>query len=431
MLDRLRRRLTLGYVGIFALILVFLGTIAVLGFSRELTVQQDELLTQEAHDQTRNLLDGERREVLASGSDEFGWIALRPDLRIIDKDRAATSLGLPSAELARQALQEDAAVSATVRGSRGKVRVVSMPMRESGEVVGVIQYARSLEGVRGTVQGLVLVLLPLGLGGLGLAAIGGLYMASRAVRPIRESYERQRNFIADASHDLKTPLTLIQADAEVVLHRSSVDEEDRKLIEHALAETKRMSEMLSDLLFMARLDADKVLVERKVFDLAAVISGAVGRFETLADTEGILVDIRMPDELPARGDPTQTERILAVLLDNALRYTLTGGRIIVAAHGRDSWAEVSVIDTGPGIAPENLSRIFDRFYRVDTSRTRGGGGIGLGLSIARDLAQAQDGDLTAENVEGWGAAFRLRLPWGERCGADGPVGDLDSEIKEV
>src|SRR3712207_2067025 len=172
MLERIRRRLTLGYVGIFAFIVFLLGTIAVLGFSRELTVQQDELLTQEAKDQAMNLLDGESREVLATGSAEFSWIALDLNGRVTGRDPVAESLGLPSTELAREALAEDRVVSATVQGLRGKVRVVSMPMRDSGEVVGVIQYARSLEGVRNTVNGLVLVLIPLGLGGLGLATIG-------------------------------------------------------------------------------------------------------------------------------------------------------------------------------------------------------------------------------------------------------------------
>ncbi len=100
-----------------------------------------------------------------------------------------------------------------------------------------------------------------------------------------------------------------------------------------------------------------------------------------------------------------------MLLDNALRHTPSGGCItVVAGHAGDGWVEVSVADTGPGIAPENLSRIFDRFYRADASRTRGSGGTGLGLSIASDLAHAQGGDLTAENAKGGGAVFRLKLP---------------------
>ena len=151
MLDRMRWRLTMGYAGIFALILFFLATAAVAGFSRELTNQQDTLLTQEAKDQTRNLLGGEHREVLAEGSAEYSWVALDPEgHEVTDRDPTAATLGtlgLPSKDLAEQALEEDRVVSATIRGPEGRVRVVSMPMRQSGEVVGVIQYARSLKGV--------------------------------------------------------------------------------------------------------------------------------------------------------------------------------------------------------------------------------------------------------------------------------------------
>ena len=170
--------------------------------------------------------------------------------------------------------------------------------------------------------------------------------------------------------------------------------------------------MLSDLLFVARLDAGKVPIERKPFDLAAVISGAVSRFEPRSVVEGIRLENRTPEELPARGDPRQTERILAVLLDNALRHTPSGGCITVAGQPSDGWVEASVIDTGPGIARENLPRIFDRFYRADASRSRGAAGTGLGLSIASDLAHAQGGDLTAEDAMDGGAVFCLKLPKG-------------------
>jgi hypothetical protein len=164
MLERMRWRLTMGYAGIFALILLLLATAAVAGFSRELTDQQDTLLTQEAKDLESNLLDGDHREVLAEGSAEYSWVALDTEGHVTDRDPTAATLGtlgLPSKELARQSLEQDERVSATIRGPQGRVRVVSMPMRqESGEVVGVIQYARSLEGVQQTIGRLVLVLLP-------------------------------------------------------------------------------------------------------------------------------------------------------------------------------------------------------------------------------------------------------------------------------
>jgi signal transduction histidine kinase len=417
MLDRMRRRLTLGYAGIFALILLLLATAAVAGFSRELTNQQDTLLIQEAKDQARNLLDGEHREVLAKGSAEYSWVALDPEGRVIDRDPTAATLGtlgLPSKELTEQALDEDEAVSATIRGPQGRVRVVSMPMRESGEVVGVIQYARSLNGVQQTIGRLTLVLLPLALGGLGAALLGGLFMANRAMRPVRDSFERQRAFVADASHELKTPLTLIRADAEVVLFRGRLHEDDRKLIEHTLAETDRMGAVLSDLLLVARLDAGKLEVSQKPFELVSVLTKEAERFGLQAASNDVRLEVEAPGALPAFGDAKRTEQILAVLLDNAVRFTPPGGRITVRGRLRDHWAEVSVTDTGPGIAPEHRSRVFDRFYRAEAARTRGegGGGTGLGLAIARDLARAQGGDLIAENTESQGATFRLRLPRG-------------------
>ena len=415
MLERMRWRLTMGYAGIFALILLLLATAAVVGFSRELTNQQDTLLTQEAKDVERNLLDGDHREVLAEGSAEYSWVALDTKSHITDRDPTAAtlgSLGLPSKELARQSLEQDERVSATIRGPQGRVRVVSMPMREeSGEVVGVIQYARSLKGVQQTISRLVLLLLPLGLGGLGAALFGGLYMAGRAVRPARESFEKQRAFVADASHELKTPLTLIRADAEMVLYREQLNQEDRKLVEHALTETDRMGAILSDLLLVARLDADEADLATKPFDLVSVLSEEAERFGVRAAAKEIRLEVRVPGELPVRGDPKRTGQILAVLLENAVMFVPPGGSIAVSGRLQDRWVEASVSDSGPGISEEHLCCVFDRFYRAEASRTRGkGAGTGLGLAIARDLARAQDGDLVAENARDGGAIFRLRLP---------------------
>jgi signal transduction histidine kinase len=417
MLERMRWRLTMGYAGIFALILLLLATAAVAGFSRELTDQQDTLLTQEAKDLESNLLDGDHREVLAEGSAEYSWVALDTEGHVTDRDPTAATLGtlgLPSKELARQSLEQDERVSATIRGPQGRVRVVSMPMRqESGEVVGVIQYARSLKGVQQTIGRLVLLLLPLGLGGLGAALFGGLYMAGRAMRPARESFEKQRAFVADASHELKTPLTLIRADTEMVLYRGRLNQEDQKLVEHSLAETDRMGAILSDLLLVARLDASEADLATKPFDLTAVLSEEAERFGVRAADKEVHLGVQTPSELPARGDSKRTRQIIAVLLDNAVRFAPPGGSIAVSGRLQDRWVEAIVTDTGPGISPEHLPHLFDRFYRAEVSRTRStSGSTGLGLAIARDLARAQEGDLVAENARDGGATFRLRLPRG-------------------
>jgi len=409
--NRVRVRLTIGYVGVFALMFLLLGLVAVFGFSRALVIQQDELLTQEARNTTKNLLEGSETELLATESDEFGWIALEPDGDVMGWNWTTRPLGLPDDDLFEETLQEEEILSDTVRGKDGAARVVSMPMYDdSDELVGVMQYARSLQRVRSTVNELVLVFLPLGIGGLGLAAIGGAYMAGWARRPVREAFERQRAFIADASHELKTPLTLIRADTEV-LRRGLDDPDDRELTDDVLVETDRMSNILSDLLLTARLDAGKLLVDEEEFDLVPVILDATDRFGKQAASRKLRLEIdEPPDGLLARGDPSRTGQILGVLLDNALAHTPPESGVTLAARPRDGLVETMVSDTGPGIPPEHLSRVFERFYRVDKARSRAGGGTGLGLSIARDLARAQGGELRAENAEGGGAAFRLSLP---------------------
>jgi signal transduction histidine kinase len=367
------------------------------------------LLAQEARNQTRNLLNDENREVLATGSAEFGWVALDPNGNIIDQDSSPRPSGLPKPELAFSALQEDDLVSATIQGSNGGVRVMSMPMHEAGEVVGVMQYARSLREVQETVNRLVFVLLPLGLGGLGLAAVGGMYMARRAVRPVQEAFDRQRAFIADASHELKTPLTLIRADTEV-LQRGLTDPDDRELADDVLTETEHMSAILYNLLTAARLDAGVLDMSVESFNISEVLVEVAERFRALSASKGIRLEAQAPGKLLVHGDRARTGQILAALLDNALRHTPSGGDVVAIAKPRARWAEVAVTDTGPGIAPEHLPHIFDRFYRVPIGRTRESGGAGLGLSIACDLARAQKGDLKAENAKDGGAVFRLTLP---------------------
>jgi len=419
MFDRIRRRLTAGYVGILALILVLFGVVVVF-FYRQLNAQQDEILKQKAQAE----LNGEDRYGVvekATARTDVAVVTLMPDgstdERLLDEE--SLSLGLPYEEMARKAGRQLGSYKETVRGPDGAVRVMSIPVTGSyGEVIGVVQAAQSRRAVWGPLNALILILLSVGLGALALAAIGGLFMSRRAIRPVRESFERQRTFIADASHELKTPLTLIRADAEV-LSRGLSDlrkaDDNRELVDDLLGETDRMSAVLSDLLLLARLDAEKLSVSREPFDLAAVLSETSERFAARAAAEGKGLEVHHSGKLPARGDAGRTGQILAALLDNALRFTPPGGLVTVEGRAAERRVEATVADTGPGIPAANLPRVFERFYRADpqsAARTRGpsGGGTGLGLAIARDLARAQGGELTAANGKGGGAEFTLSLP---------------------
>jgi signal transduction histidine kinase len=431
MLESIRRRLTLGYVGIFALILVLVGAVVVVSFFERVNAQQDELLKQKAestYDWVQTLLHryydgtldrgGPPGPIQNSLDSDIGAVALvlpdgaGSDSMVLDSSYWSSSLGLPYERLAQRAVQEGSTIAKTVQGPGGEeVRVVSVPVTGREGEVGVVQTARSRREVWETVSSLILVLVPVSLGGLLLAGIGGLYMSRRAMQPVRDSFRRQRTFIADASHELKTPLALIKINAEV-MERDPTNPENKEIFKDQLSEIDRMDALLSDLLVLARLDAGRLDVENKPFDLATVAAEATGRFLARAAEEGIRLEVEVPEELSARGDPGRTEQILAALLDNAIRYTPKGGTITVSGHPHGNGVEAEVTDTGAGISPEHLPRIFDRFYRAEAARTRKGGGTGLGLAIARDLARAQHGDLSASNKPDGGASFTLRLPAG-------------------
>jgi signal transduction histidine kinase len=426
MFDQIRRRLTVGYVGILALILLVFGVVVVFTFYLRASDQQDELLLQKAEDKANSVLNGKDRYGVVKATTDYdvAVMVLLPDGSTYgDLDETSFSLGLPHAYMAQRAGQERQTIRGTVPGPGGAVRVMSIPVKRYGEfgsVVAVVQAAQSRQAVTEPVERLIFVLVLTGLGALVLAAAGGRFMSRRAMRPVQEAFGRQRTFIADASHELKTPLTLIRADAEV-LSRGIDDpnkiSDNRELVDDLLGETDRMSGVLSDLLLLARLDAQKVSVSREPFDLALVISETSERFAARASAERKNLQVHHSGKLPARGDASRTDQSLAALLENALRFTPPGGTITVEGRITNKQVEVTVTDTGPGVAPESLDLIFERFYRADThsaARSRGpsGGGTGLGLAIARDLVRAQGGELSAENVEGGGARFTLSLPTG-------------------
>lgn len=424
MFDSIRRRLTMGYVGIIALILIFFGVIVTLSFYRQVVDQQDRMLLQKAQSEAEGLIlrgDSYRR-VRATTEYDVAVAAVGPDgdsEAILDLDSSGSSLGLPIRELARTTSREAKTFEQTVGGPGESVRVVSVPITESGKTVAVVQAAQSRRVVWDTVNRLLTVLVPVAVSALMLSAAGGLYMSRRAMRPVNDSFERQRAFVADASHELKTPLTLIRADAEV-LARGLDDAEDRSLLDDLIGETDRMSDILSSLLLLARLDAGRVTIAREPFSLAAVIAETTERFAARATAEEKNLVVDCAGKLPALGDAERSGQILAALLDNALRFTPPGGEVSILGRLSDGEVTATVSDTGPGVSEADLPRIFDRFYRADgASRSREGsndapdadpGGTGLGLSIARDLARAQDGGLEAASAPGGGATFTLSLP---------------------
>ncbi len=241
--------------------------------------------------------------------------------------------------------------------------------------------------------------------------IGGWYLAKKALQPARMVFQRQRDFIANVSHELGTPLALLRANAEVLLRgRARLAEEDTALLEDIVAETTYMDTMTSNMLLLARMDAGQLHLERGALNLALVAKGVVRHAQSLANQANITLVFQQEETAYALGDRMLLEQATLILLDNALKYTPSGGRVGVYTFMEKGRACLRVSDTGIGIAPTDLSRLGERFYCVDKARSRETGGNGLGLSIARGIVAAHGGELRLTSEPGKGTNATLLLP---------------------
>jgi two-component system OmpR family sensor kinase len=225
----------------------------------------------------------------------------------------------------------------------------------------------------------------------------------------RSSEERMRRFVADASHELRTPLTSIRGFAE--LYRQGAADDVPRLMNRIESEAARMGLLVEDLLLLARLDAQRELVRAPV-DLVALAADAVHDARALSPDRRVSLEVTHNQGVPVvLGDESRLRQVLGNLMTNALTHTPAGTQVTVGVATEPGWAVLSVSDQGPGLAPQDAQRAFERFYRADSSRTRPHrGGSGLGLSIVAALTAAHGGVAELDTAPGAGAVFRIRLP---------------------
>jgi two-component system sensor histidine kinase CiaH len=241
--------------------------------------------------------------------------------------------------------------------------------------------------------------------------LAGFFLAKRAMIPIQEAWDRQQQFVSDVSHELRSPLTGIYSNAELMLRNP--DETIRKechRINTIMQETKRMIKLISSLLTLARSDSGKSDISVGLLNLSDVINEVVGNFEVFKEIKHIRLIASIEADVKIIGDKDRVHQLIVILLDNAFKFTSEGGQVNVDCYKSNRNAIISVLDTGSGIAPDSIPRIFDRFFREDKSRSRNSGGTGLGLSIAKWIVEKHEGIITVESELGKGTQFTVTIP---------------------
>ena len=229
---------------------------------------------------------------------------------------------------------------------------------------------------------------------------------------IEAAFLRISQFTADASHELRTPVSLIRTESELALRRARGEEEYRESLRHILSEAERTTGLIEQLLALARADSGRELLKISEINVHALLQSVIGGWQSVAASRGIQFSAEMnaDEEVSVRGDASLLRRVIDILLDNAFKYTPSPGSVQLSFAEKAEEVEIAVKDSGIGIDPQEQSKIFERFYRVDKARSRDQGGAGLGLSIAQWVVTQHRGTITVESVPGQGSTFRIRLP---------------------
>lgn len=239
----------------------------------------------------------------------------------------------------------------------------------------------------------------------------GLFLSSLALRPVETAWKQQRQFVADASHELKTPLTVILANTGIVLaHPSDTVSAQSKWLEYTQEEARQMKGLVEDLLFLAKSDAARQEFQTTQVDLSELVQGCLLPFEPVAFEAGVRLDAQVDPGLILTGDEAQLRRLVRILLDNGVKYAGAEGAVSLTLTRQQDKLRLTVRNTGAPIPPEHLPHLFERFYRADAARNRAQGGYGLGLAIAKAIVEHHRGRISVSSAVESGTVFTVLLP---------------------
>ncbi|MBR0061670.1 MAG: sensor histidine kinase [Selenomonadaceae bacterium] len=244
-----------------------------------------------------------------------------------------------------------------------------------------------------------------------IASAIGYYMAGKAFLPLKEAYDKQKQFAADASHELRTPLAVLMSSAELLLADPSIQNPFlRQVLEDVKSEVKKMTNLVSELLMVARSDNNALKVKIQRLDLSEILQQVVRTMIPIAEKKNIRLMGENFVKTPINADEQKIKQLAIILVDNAIKYTPEGGSVLVELESVDAKrVTFSVMDSGIGIAAEDLDKVFERFYRVDKARSREMGGNGLGLAIASEIVKLHEGKISVASKLGEGTKFTVEL----------------------
>jgi heavy metal sensor kinase len=452
----IRLRLTLYFVGAMAFVIVAIFSLIYFGLEPRLLASVDA-----------TLIDAAARSVESAGGrsgDDAGrqirLLTIAPArLMTVNGEVLAEDANFPagvtlSAEMRAAAVAGQRRIE-TLQFGQTWYRLLTTGILANGEVAATIQVAHTLDNERGVLQDLRQLLTVAIPAALALAGLGGWLLAGSALAPservrrkvdgiiqsgdlsrrvstdlpedeigrlahtfdrllerTEQSMQRERQFASDASHELRSPLTVLKGEISVALSRARSAEEYRDALAQLELSVDEMSVVVEDLLTLTRASAQTSELRLETVDLAGLVVTVTERLSGIAEAKRIVLTGPAPNGPPAlvRGDRIRLQRVITNLIDNALRYTPEGGSIETRVSLEHGEVRLDAQDTGIGIAPEHIDRVFDRFFRADAARDRESGGTGLGLAIAKAIVESHGGVLSVTSQLGRGTCFTIRLP---------------------
>lgn len=460
----IRVRLTLWYVLLLAVVLTMFSGALYLALRITLYNDLDNILRSSAALVTNTLevddqghLTAELEQPLLWNNPKQGehfWRILSPVGQVVEQSGVHDMGNVPIAPTVLAVALSGQEVFRTVRVEDTLIRIYTTPVVHGGQIVGAVQEGFSLDDVQQTLAAFRWILILALPATLALASGGGLFLASRTLRPVDqitraaqsisahdlsqrlnlnlpddelgrlartfdamiarldEAFRRQRRFTADASHELRTPLTIIKGDLSLALARPRDADYYHQVLAEIDEEVDHMRRLVERLLALARADAEGLTLNRETVHLSALLTDLIEQTRPLAEAKGLALTAQIAPDLTASVDPDAVTQVVLNLLENAIKYT-PSGRVRLSAHrARPDSSEIliAISDSGPGIPAEHLPHIFDRFYRADGARSRELGGAGLGLAIAKQLVEMHGGAIRVESTPGRGSEFRFTLP---------------------